>query len=764
LAALLHQDLPFDALVEALQPPHDASRNPLVQAMFVLQPDPWQHADWGALTVKPLEVDAGGARLDLLLSVWEGNGTLSGCVEYATDLFAPATISRLTEQLGLLLEAALDAPATRVQDLPLLSPTQRQLQLQAWNDTAGPAPVELLHQGFERQAALRPDALALMSPDCRLTFAELERAANRVARALRARGAGRGSDVALMLPRSVDLVVAMLGVLKSGAAYVPLEPGLPAARAARILNTLSVRQFVTTAACLEQVRALLPDAPSVCELLCVEECTAFDTAPLRAQAAPGDVAYTIFTSGSTGVPKGVRVQHAPVVNLCDWVNRSFDVGPGDRLLFVTSPSFDLSVYDVFGALGAGATVRIAGDAEVQDPQRLHRVLVDEGITFWDSAPAALQQLEPLFESPAEPPPALRLVFLSGDWIPVRLPDAVRRAFPRAEVISLGGATEAAIWSNVFQIGRIDPAWASIPYGRPIRNARYYVLNARLQPQPVGVTGDLYIGGDCLALSYAAAPALTAERFIPDPFHSRPGARMYRTGDLARFEADGTLIFLGRSDFQVKVRGFRVEIGEIEAVLAQHPAVTAVAVVTRAEMPGNLLAYVVSRAPVDSASLRAHAAQQLPAYMLPAIFIQMDALPLNANGKLDRHALPAPTAATQIHERIAPRDELETEVHLTWAAVLGHADFGVTENFFEIGGHSLGAFQVVSRLRETHGVELPLRTLFESPTVQTVTAFMRTAQALAAQSKPMPTPAAQPALDLADLLEDIEATAFKNATP
>lgn len=754
LDALLHEDLPFNLLVAALQPPHDPSRNPLVQAMFVLQPDPLQPTEWGQLAVRPMQVDAGGARLDLLLSVWEGESTLGGCIEYATDLFDRSTMERLTAHLGVLLDAALDEPTTRIQDLPLLSPAQRQLQLQGWNDTAAPAPFELLHQAFERQAALRPDATALITPDGTLGFGELDRAANRVARALRARGVSRGGDVAVMMPRGAELVMALLGVLKVGAAYVPLESGLPPARAARILDTLQVRLLVTATAGLDAARSVQAAAPSLDTLLAIEDCSAYDCAPLATLAEPSDVAYTIFTSGSTGVPKGVRVQHAPAVNLCDWVNRSFGVGPGDRLFFVTSPSFDLSVYDIFGALGAGAGVRVATDAELRDPERLYRVLKDEGITFWDSAPATLQQLEPLFEVPGAPLPALRLVFLSGDWIPVQLPDAVRRAFPRAEVVSLGGATEAAIWSNVFRIGHVEPGWASIPYGRPIRNARYYVLDARLQPQPVGVAGDLYIGGDCLALGYAAAPALTADRFTPDPFGTRPGARMYRTGDLARMQADGTMIFLGRSDFQVKVRGFRVETGEIEAVLCQHPAIAAAAVVTRVEIPGSLVAYVVASTPIEAAALRAHAAAQLPDYMLPAAFVAVDALPMNANGKLDRQALPAPLPIASALERIAPCDALEAQVHRTWAAVLGHGEFGVTDNFFEIGGHSLGAFQVVSRLRAAHGVDLPLRELFLSPTVRTLSACLRAAEALAATACALPAATTTPVFDLADLLDDI----------
>ncbi len=784
LGALLHQDLPFDVLVDAVERRRDPSRPPVFQVMFALLPDPWSELAWDTLKVSPIDVDAGGARFDLLLSVWEGDGRLTGSIEYATDLFDAPSVARLAQHLEILLDAALEAPETHILDLPLLSPAQRSLQLSRWNDTGVAAPAaQLLHQAFERQADLSPDVLAVVDEHDALSYCELECAANRLARTLESLGAAPGVDIAVLVPRNVQLVAALLGVVKSGAAYVPLESSLPAARMAQMLDALGVRHLITVGRCFERVRELRELVPGLTHVVCVDDieaCAAgmqipgalLTTASIIAgqsparmptAARPADKAYTIFTSGSTGRPKGVVVQHAPAVNLCDWVNTTFDIGANDRLLFVTSPCFDLSVYDIFGALGAGATVRIASEEELREPEVLHRILCREAITFWNSAPAMLQQIEALFASPARhvAPAALRLVFLSGDWIPVQLPDAVRRAFPRALVVSLGGATEAAVWSNFHRVDEVRPEWSSIPYGKPLRGARYYILDKRMQPRPIGVPGDLYIAGDCLALGYAAAPALTAERFIPDPFDPRPGRRMYCTGDLAKFQADGTMIFLGRSDFQVKIRGYRIETGEIEHVLAKHPAVAAVAVVAREDVPGDkrLVAYVVPQQAATSeliAELRNEAARHLPEYMVPAAFVRLDALPLTSNGKLDRRALPAPEHAMETCKRVAPRNALEAEIAGLWARVLGHDGFGVTDNFFDVGGHSLSAFQIVSQARDSYGVELPLRVLFEAPTVEALAQNIQRAQTRAPSPQiELRAPLDAPSHDLSELLAQIE---------
>ncbi|HEY2739397.1 MAG TPA: amino acid adenylation domain-containing protein, partial [Thermoanaerobaculia bacterium] len=439
---------------------------------------------------------------------------------------------------------------------------------------------------------------------------------------------------------------------------------------------------------------------------------------LPAVASPDDIAYVIHTSGSTGEPKGIVVQHRPAANLVDWINRTFAVGPDDRGLFITSLAFDLSVYDIFGLLAAGGTVHVASGEEIGDPARLVKLLCTAGITLWDSAPAALVQLAPLFPATPDPASRLRRVLLSGDWIPVTLPDRVRQAFPGAQVLALGGATEATVWSNWFPVEVVDPSWPSIPYGRPISNARYHVLDGAFSPCPISIQGDLYIGGDCLCSGYARRPELTAAAFLPDPFAAMPGARLYRTGDRARYGIDGNLEFQGRLDQQVKVRGYRIELGEIEVALTRHPGVREAVVLVRQDKPGDqrLVAYVVPAAEPapSSAELRETLRQVLPEYMIPAAFVSLAELPVTANGKLDRQALPAPVVSGGEHRAFhTPVEEITAGL---WAELLGLAYVGPDDNFFELGGHSLIGAQLISRLRQALDVELPLRILFEAPTV------------------------------------------------
>ncbi|HEX3127436.1 MAG TPA: non-ribosomal peptide synthase/polyketide synthase [Thermoanaerobaculia bacterium] len=458
-------------------------------------------------------------------------------------------------------------------------------------------------------------------------------------------------------------------------------------------------------------------------------------------AAPEDLAYVIHTSGSTGQPKGIVVQHRPVANLIAWINPMFGLGPSDRVLFVTSLCFDLSVWDIFGVLAAGGCVHVASEDDLRDAERLMRILLEEPVTIWDSAPAALVRLAPLFPSKPAASSRLRRVMLSGDWIPVTLPDRVRAAFPRAEVTALGGATEATVWSNWYPIGEVGADWPSIPYGRPMPNAQYRVLDAGLEPCPAGVPGNLYIGGDCLVVGYAHQPDLTAAAFIPDPFGAS-GARLYRTGDRARTFTDGNLEFLGRIDHQVKIRGFRIELGEIEVALARHPGVREAVVLAREDVPGDkrLVAYVVP-AGGGLPDLREHLRQSLPDYMIPAAFVELEALPVTPNGKLDRRALPAPRWDSAGEEGGAP-PETPTEIALAalWREVLGVDRIGVHDSFFDLGGHSLLATQLVARVREAFRVEMSLRTVFQAPTLREMAA------ALDAELGPMPvetTEAARP---------------------
>ncbi len=566
------------------------------------------------------------------------------------------TIRRMLGHLKTILLGMVERPSERLSYLPMLTEPERRLMLAEWNDTSAAYDGDrCIHELFEAQAEAQPGAVAVVSEDGQLTYGELNEQANRLARLLRSAGVRRGTLVGVLMHRSANMIPALLAILKAGGAYVPLEPAYPKSRLEWILSSLDLACLVTQSTFLETLGEMR--LPALRHVVCLDaparpepgdrgaaaepsapkkiwtwgDARQFGEENLPAQATAEDLAYIIFTSGSTGTPKGVIVRHQPVINLIDWVNRTFDVNPSDRVLFITSLCFDLSVYDVFGLLAAGGSIRVVTEPDIRDPERLLHMLTTEPITFWDSAPAALQQLVPFFPSTRFPRGnRLRLVFMSGDWVPVTLPELLMRTFPSVEVIALGGATEATVWSNFYPVSEVDPSWPSIPYGKPIQNSRYHIADPFLNPCPVGVAGDLYIAGECLSTGYIDEPALTAEKFIPDPFGQTPGDRLYKTGDRARYLAGGDIEFLGRVDNQVKIRGFRVELGEIEAALAQHPGLRAAVVVAREDVPKekHLVAYLVpdeERAPTignllrleEAGELDGHQQQELPNGMVIA---------------------------------------------------------------------------------------------------------------------------------------------------
>ncbi len=625
----------------------------------------------------------------------------------------------LAQVAGLLrwMASGLEQP---VAEAPVLSPAEHTEIVRTWNDTGGAPPRDrCLHEDFAEQARQRPLDTALRCAEETWSYARLEATANRLAHRLLRAGAGAGVRVGICLERAPALVAGLLAIAKTGATYVPLDAELP----------LDRRQFIAEDADLGLLltqQELGGDLQPGCPVLLLHELGAVledgpDPGPPVADLDPDRPAYVIYTSGSTGRPKGVVVHHRSALNTIDWVNETYAVGPGDCLLFVTSVCFDLSVYDVFGVLGAGACLRIARAGELADPAALAARLTSGEITFWDSAPAFLQQVAPFLQQQSAPPSTggLRLVFLSGDWIPVTLPERVTARFPGCQIISLGGATEASIWSNFYAVQNVGDRWPSIPYGTPIRNCRYHVLDSALRPMPAGATGELFIGGDCVVAGYHRRDELTAERFIPDPFH--PGQRLYRTGDLARYDSFGTLEFLGRADNQVKVRGYRVELGEIEAALGRCRGVAEAIVVAPRDADGtrSIVGFVEpsDRGAVDADLLRVEIERWLPSYMVPGRIEILERWPLSPNGKVDRAALERRPGHTARAPSAPAETDLERQLVAIWCDLLNLDAIGRDDNFFDLGGHSLRAAQLVAEIERRLGARLPLESVLQAPTVR-----------------------------------------------
>jgi amino acid adenylation domain-containing protein len=496
--------------------------------------------------------------------------------------------------------------------------------------------------------------------------------------------------------------------------FIQLEARLPSIEWTRIIerqdrfrNELDYRYDVLIKKGVADRNGVDPAQPEKLRFYTAWHLNGYSGANIFNPISSDAVAYIIHTSGSTGVPKGVAVQHRPVINLIEWVNATFKISPNDRILFVTSLCFDLSVYDIFGILAAGGSIHIASRSDIRNPQKLLRLLCNGGITFWDSAPAAFQQLVMDLAKFREEAgnSSLKRVFLSGDWIPVTLPDTIRDTFKNAEIVSLGGATEATVWSNFFPIDQIDGRGVSIPYGKPIWNAAYYILDSDLYPCPPGIAGDLYIGGECLALGYANDAELTAAKFPPNPFGASPGARLYKTGDIARWFADGNMEFLGRKDGQVKIRGYRIELGEIEYQISRIDGVKGVVAAARKDQSGTnyLTAYFVADREIGAAEMKARLSKNLPDYMVPAYLIQLEALPVTPNGKLDRKALPEPENLVESGPGYRePQNELQSQLVAIWSSLLGirKEKIGIEDDFFELGGHSLLAIKLEAAIQQS----------------------------------------------------------------
>jgi amino acid adenylation domain-containing protein len=716
LGAYAHQDLPFEKLVEELQPERDLRRTPVFQVALAYQNFPSHKLELPGLTLHSEPAESGSAKFDLMLYMWQRADGLRAVLEYNTDLFDAGTIIRMLGHFQTLLESIALDPDRRLSELPLRSHEEGHQLLVEWNTTGADYPNDhSVHRLFEEQAARTPQAVAVAVGAEQLTYRELDRRSNQLARHLRARGVGPDVRVGIRLERSSHLIVALLGVLKAGGAYVALDPAYPEERLRFLLRDAEVAVLLTESPLQEG----LPNGETptiVCLDRELESIAREPDEPVRSGVTPAHLAYVIYTSGSTGRPKGVGITHRSAVAFLAWARQTTAAAAGARVLATTSINFDLSVYEIFGTLAWGGTVLLLRTA-LELPERPD-LRAPGAATLLNTVPSVAAALVRL----GAVPPGLVRVNLAGEPVPRALVEALY-ATGAGEVYNLYGPSETTTYSTVAHLAAGESGAPGI--GRPIANTRAYVLDGRLEPVPIGVSGELYLGGAGVAREYLGRPALTAERFVPDPFGpsagAEPGGRLYRTGDRVRWRPDGTLEFLGRLDHQLKLRGFRIEPGEIESVLAQHAGVRGAVVIPREDLPGDvrLVAYIVPDGrPLDGNELRRFLEQRLPEYMVPAAIVVLESLPLLPNGKLDRRALPPPdrTDSRDREDYVAPRTPVEEILAGIWATVLRLERVGIRDNFFAIGGHSLLATQVVSRVRTAIGVELPLRALFEHPTV------------------------------------------------
>ncbi|MBZ4423326.1 non-ribosomal peptide synthetase, partial [Myxococcus sp. RHSTA-1-4] len=707
LGAYAHQDVPFERLVEQLQPSRDTRRPPLFQVMFTLQnmPVPTQMsggASGEALRMAAFPVEGRTAQFDLSLTLSRESSGFGGSLEYSVDLFDEATVERMAGHLGTLLEALCAQPDRALSEVSLLTAEERQRVLVEWSGGTADFPGEAtLHGLVEAQVDRTPDATALVFEGQSLTYRELDARADSLARHLRTLGVRPETRVAVSVERSLEMVVAVLGVLKAGGGYVPVDPTLPRERRAFLLADCGAPVLLTQ-------RRLASGLPAYDgQVVYLEDVSVTVTSErVAGGAGPRNLAYVIYTSGSTGRPKGVLIEHRSACNLVTQERRVYGTGPGTRMLQMANLGFDISVEEVFTTLASGGTLVLARAESLMPGEPLHRLLAELSINTLSTTPAALAA------TPSEGLPALTTVITGGEACPASV---VTRWAPGRRLLNTYGPTEATVMSSWVECVA-DGRAPSI--GRPLANTTAYVLDAAMQPVPVGVPGELFIGGVGVARGYLNRPELTAERFLLNPFVEDTGARLYRTGDKVRWLANGELEYLGRIDSQVKVRGFRIELGEIESVLRQHTAVADAVVVVREDVPGDkrLVGYVAPKAgqAIDTKDLRGFLQQQLPEYMVPSALVSLDALPLTANGKVDRRALPAPDTSRPADGFVAPRTPTEELLASLWAEVLHVAQVGARDNFFELGGHSLLATQVISRIRDAFKAELPLRDLFEAP--------------------------------------------------
>jgi non-ribosomal peptide synthetase component F len=739
LGAYGRQEAPFERLVEEINPQRDLSRTPLFQVLMTLENTRRGELGIRGPNMAGIEKETVAAKFDLSLNLMESEEGIGGVLEFSHDLYGRETIKRMVKHYERVLEEMVRDPMQRIREIDLVSEAEKKQIIEVWNETAKPYPDGLcIHDLFEHQVNRTPESVALTYGNQQLTYTGLNEKANRLARYLRRLGVGPDTLVGIYLERGLEMVVGLVGILKAGGSYVPLDPTYPVERIALALEDARVKALLTGRKLLEALPssgAQVVTMDAVWRMVDVES-----EANLLSGATADSLAYAIYTSGSTGRPKGVLVPHRQVINFFTAMDAYLEPDPADIWLAVTSISFDISVLELLWTLTRGLHVVVYGERRMtqaagepyggatgqdfgygeisanDEDFSVAEQIARRQVSHFQCTPS-MAKIVSMEASSRNTFSSLRKLLIGGEAFPVGLAENLK-LLVTAEIRNMYGPTETTIWSATYPLSGAE---SRIPIGRPIANTQIYILDRELKIVPVGVPGELHIGGKGVVRGYLAQSDLTSERFIPDQFSAEPGARLYLTGDRARYLADGNIEFLGRIDHQVKIRGFRVELGEIEVVLSQHPAVRETVVIVSGDEDKRLIAYLVSRDEQRAtlSELRQYLKQRLPEYMIPSGYVWLEKIPLTSNGKLDRRALPATDEAgtARGREYVAPSGPVEEALAGIWSELLGVEKVGVHDDFFELGGHSLLLTQVVSRIRAAFSLDLPLRAMFDAPTIR-----------------------------------------------
>ncbi|MEG3875944.1 amino acid adenylation domain-containing protein [Microcoleus sp. herbarium7] len=713
LDAYAHQDLPFEKLVEELQPDRDLSRNPLFQVMFVLQNTPNSDREMAGLTLRSLEFDSGTSQFDIFLSIGDSKEGLTGFFEYSTDLFDAATITGLIDNFQTLLGSIVANPDRPISELPILTAKQREQLLLEWNNTRTTYPQDAsLHQLFERQVEHFPDSLALIERSEKVTYGQLNQKVNQLAHYLQKLGVTTETLVGICLDRSVEMIVGILAILKAGGAYIPLDPNYPVDRLSFMVSDSQVSLVISHSSLIDRFQQI--------QVICLDN--DWEMIDRESQENPAttsrsdNLAYVIYTSGSTGTPKGVLGTHRGTVNGLHWLWKTYPFEREEICCQKTAISFVDSVWEIFAPLLQGIPIFIIPDPIVKDTKLFLETLDRHHVTRVILVPSLLRLILDTYGNLTKKLSKLKLWITSGEALPLDLARSFQKLLPSAKLINLYGSSEVSANATYYDTSLLPEKATSVPIGHPIDNTQVYIFDRHLQPTTVGVCGELYIGGDGLAKGYLNRPELTEERFI-----LTPNSKLYKTGDLARYLHDGNLEYLGRRDEQVKIRGFRVELAEIESAILQHPDIRESVVIIRDDTQGDkhLIAYIVTNEPDLVPQISSYLQEQLPDYMIPSAFVVLDAIPLTPNGKVDKRSLPTDNLirSNSTKSFVSPRNISELGLVKIWENLLAINSIGITDNFFELGGHSFLAVRLMAQIYERFGQNLPLSILFENPTIE-----------------------------------------------